>query len=74
MAGTMTKEAFDAKVAEARKNVEALDRIDGFADRDPKTILFALEAGIRNPDSGAQYDAYVMLKDLCKWPVRKTSN
>ena len=57
-------EQFAAAVDKARKHVDAMDRIDGRKDRAPRTILAALEAGIRNPDNGAALDAYVMLQDF----------
>ena len=54
---------FEQEVAAARQRVADLDEIDGFADRAMLTILLALEAGLRRPESAAQYDAYVMLQD-----------
>jgi hypothetical protein len=60
----MTKDEFNKQVKEARKRVESFDDIDGYKDRHAKTILFALEAGIMKPDTGAQFDAYVMLQDV----------
>jgi hypothetical protein len=60
----MTQEEFAKKVTEAEAHVRALDAVDGHKDRDLRTILYALQAGIINPSSGAEFDAYVMLKEL----------
>lgn len=62
----MPEKEFASRVEKARKHVHCMDRIDGFADRYLATILSALEAGIRNPENGAQFDAYVMLRDVCE--------
>lgn len=58
---TMTKRVFEDHVRVARERVTAMDRVDG-GDRLFGTIQSALEAGIRRPSTGAQYDAYVMLE------------
>lgn len=55
---------FDKLVAKAEADVKRLDAIDGSKDRELKTILFALEAGLKRPETNAHYDAYVMLKEL----------
>lgn len=57
---------FDQQVAAARDRVHGMDAIDGFADREPATILAALQAGLRDPSNGAAFDAYVMLQDICE--------
>lgn len=49
----------------AVENVRALDEADGFEDRSLRTIATALEAGLRNPGTNAQFDAFAMLVDLC---------
>ena len=59
----MTVEEFKAGVAAARKRVSKMDAIDGFKDRAVETLLAALKAGICFPDTGAQFDAYVMLDE-----------
>jgi hypothetical protein len=41
-----------------------MDVVDGIADRSPGAILAALECGLLNPETGAQFDAFVMLQDL----------
>ena len=70
----MAATTFDSEVAEARKRVMSFDEGDGFNDRGLLTILFALEAGLRHPETGAQYDAYVMLRDVaCEDKTRSTS-
>lgn len=48
----------------ARDRVKSLDSIDGTEDRSIQTIAIALEAGLKNPETEAQYDALWMLKDL----------
>jgi hypothetical protein len=55
---------FEQRMAEARARVNELDKVDGHKDRDLKTIWAALDAGLRHPECGAQYDALVMLEDL----------
>lgn len=55
--------SFASEVEKAEARVAEMDATDGFEDRGLGTILMALEAGLRNPESGAQYDAYVMLRD-----------
>lgn len=59
----MTLEEFNTAVAEAKKRVSEMDSIDGFKDRFTGTILAAMKAGILFPETGAQFDAYVMLED-----------
>lgn len=48
----------------ARDRVKSLDSINGTEDRSIQTIAIALEAGLKNPETEAQYDALWMLKDL----------
>lgn len=60
----MTAEEFETNVRAAELRVKAMDDIDGFKDRYPKTILFALEAGLRGATNEAAFEAYVMLRDL----------
>ena len=62
----LTKGEFDAKLKEARERVEEFDKVDGIKDREIGTIIEALTAGIAVPESGAQYDALVMLMDIRK--------
>lgn len=57
-------------VAEARERVDSFDEIDTFKDRALSTIVAALEAGIKRPESGAQFDALVMLYD-CEEELRR---
>jgi hypothetical protein len=57
---------FDLQLLEAKNRVKSMDEADGFKDRDLNTILLALECGIKRPETGAQFDAYVMLLDVCK--------
>jgi hypothetical protein len=66
----MTIEEFNAGVAEAKKRVSKMDSIDGFKNRTVGTILAALKAGICFPDTGAQFDAYVMLGE-CKTALKE---
>lgn len=55
---------FDRRVSKSRQFVHELDRMDRYKDRELKTILFALEAGLRGTETDAAFDAYVMLKEL----------
>ena len=57
--------SFESEMAKARTRVAEMDEVDGSKDRKTLTIMLALEAGLKNPESGAQYDALVMLNDLC---------
>lgn len=57
---------FEENMDAAKVRVMEMDRLDGFRDRSIQTALFALEAGLRNPESGAQFDALVMLSDIVK--------
>lgn len=53
---------FEERLDRARKDVEMLDSVDGYRDRRLATILAALGAGLKNPDSNSHFDAYVMLE------------
>lgn len=55
---------FMDSMTRARDRVKSLDSIDGTEDRSIQTIAIALEAGLKNPETEAQYDALWMLKDL----------
>jgi hypothetical protein len=59
----MTEDEFKSHVTKATSEVHAMDSIDGFQDRELRTILVALEAGLRNPETNAAWDAYVMLAE-----------
>ena len=60
----MTDDRFDKCKAKARKNVDDMDAVDGFQDRNSGTVLAALECGLKNPDTNAQFDALVMIEDI----------
>lgn len=62
----MTREEFDRAKYEARQRVTGLDAMDGHKDRELSTILSALEAGLLRPETGACFDALVMLEDIAK--------
>jgi len=62
----MTLDEFKAHVATAKERVSKMDAVDGFKDRHVGTILAALKAGIMYPETGAQFDAYVMLDECVK--------
>jgi hypothetical protein len=59
----MTEDEFRDAVDAAFDRVSGMDEVDGLQDRDPKTILAALKAGLKNPATGAQFDAWVMLSE-----------
>jgi hypothetical protein len=59
-----TDPTFEQNKQRAIRNVADLDHADGYKDRQLTTIIFALEAGLKNPKSNAQFDALVMLEDL----------
>jgi len=56
--------SFDEEMAAARGRVAEFDKIDRYRERGPGAIAAALEAGLRNPEGGAQYDALVMLRHV----------
>jgi hypothetical protein len=60
----LSQEEFDRLLGEARDRVQSMDETDGFKDRYSGTIYAALEAGLKNPESGAAFDALVMLRDV----------
>lgn len=55
-------EDFNVQMEKARQRVADLDLVDGLETYDDTTIAMALEAGLKCPATGAQYDALVMLK------------
>jgi hypothetical protein len=63
---------FEDKVRLAEIRVDAMDHADGFADRDLRTILLALENGLRS-NSGSEYDAFVMLRDIALSTAHKSA-
>lgn len=54
---------YDAEHAKARINVDNLDELDGWEDRELGTILAALDSGLRQ-DISCAFEALVMLEDL----------
>ena len=62
----MSKKEFDARMKQARDRVRQLDQADGFQDRYAGTIYQALLCGLQRPETGAQYEALVMLEDVYK--------
>jgi hypothetical protein len=62
---------FEEEVAEAEKRVAEMDRVEGYRERSIGTILAALETGLKHPENGAHYDAFVMLTDLRAETERK---
>ena len=62
----MSDQEFLSLVTCAELRVAELDKVDGYADRYANTILAAMEAGIKIPESGALFDAFVMLRDVVK--------
>lgn len=64
----MAQKSFEAKVIEAEKRVAHMDTLDGGKDRALRTIFLALECGLHRPETGADYDAYVMLKEVIAKP------
>lgn len=54
---------FELMKVQARRRIDEMDAIDGFRDRELKTIAFALEAGLKNKDIKCAMDALVMLED-----------
>ena len=65
-----TSAEFDEFYVKAVKNVADLDAVDGHKDRRLLTICAALEAGLRNPLTNAQYDALVMLREVAEHEIK----
>jgi hypothetical protein len=57
---------FEKQVDEAAKRVAEFDKIDGYKARDIGTIYSALCCGLLKPETGAAYDALIMLQDLAR--------
>jgi hypothetical protein len=55
---------FAAQMLRAQERVAQMDAIDGFKDRALATIHAALKCGLQRPETGAAYDALVMLESL----------
>jgi hypothetical protein len=80
---------FEENMALARKRVADMDAIDGDSSENRRacapadkrsplsltlnTIWCALEAGLRCPGTGAEYDALVMLEDLTGRASRRSN-
>ena len=64
----MSKEEFDKQIHRARERVKSFDDIAGTKDRHLVTVLSALRVGLLNPETGAQFDALVMLQDAVNQP------
>lgn len=58
--------SFLKQMRDAERRVAEFDEIEGYKPRDLSTILGALLCGLKNPESGAAFDAYVMLLDLAR--------
>ncbi len=63
--------SFEENVANAVVMISVGDVIDGFKNRELETILAALECGLKRPETLAQFDAYVMLKEVCDERLRQ---
>ena len=61
--GVPSNFTFKERLALAIVNVSKFDKIEGAKDRSLGTILFALEAGLRSPETNCHFEALVMLKD-----------
>lgn len=64
MTETDMEGAYEEQLKKAEKRVRLFDSMEGYSDRRLVTIRFALEAGLRNPSTGAAFDALVMLRDI----------
>jgi len=68
------RSAFEAEMKKARRRISKLDAVDGCRDRLPGTIMAALEAGLIMPESGAQFEALVMLQEVYEaWCLERKS-
>jgi hypothetical protein len=70
----MDDNEFQRRLHEAVENVAAMDAIDGWPNHTLLEIIAALKAGIRNPESNAQFDALVMLVNLRLQELAKSAN
>ena len=57
---------FEVEMKKAADRVESFDKCDGVRDRSLKAIAAALEAGLKQPDTGCQFDALWMLLDISR--------
>lgn len=57
---------FEQEIEKAKRRIAMMDKIDGWKPRDPGTIAAALECGLMRPETGAQYDALVMLQEVAQ--------
>lgn len=60
----MTEDELDIAIRKARERVTQMDATDGHKDRLPGTMYQALRCGLLYPQTGAHFDALVMLEDL----------
>jgi hypothetical protein len=63
---------YERKKKQAAITVAALDRLDGYKDRELRMIAIALECGLKYPKSNCQYEALIMLEDLLQ-PTKETT-
>ena len=59
----MSEREFKKKLEEAKDRVVGMDEIDGFADRNMKTITEALYTGVSRGNEDCVYEALYMLLD-----------
>ncbi len=67
----MRQSDFERMRSEAIARVHEMDKIDGYKDREPLTILTALECGLRNPHTLAHWDALAMLQEVVDASVER---
>ena len=61
-------ESYYEKLQRARDRVAEMDEIDGYKERELRTIQLALIVGLRNPGKiAAAFEALAMLEDLTGW-------
>jgi hypothetical protein len=61
---------FNKRVAKARKDVAAMDKHDGYKERELRTIFLALQCGLQEENLSAAFDALVMLEDVQPLKIR----
>jgi len=64
--GVPSNFTYKERLALAIVNVSKFDKIEGAKDRSLGTILSALEAGLRSPETNCHFEALVMLNDAIR--------
>lgn len=64
------RKLFNKRVEKARKDVAAMDKHDGYEERELRTIFLALHCGLQEKNLSAAFDALVMLEDVTGMKIK----